>query len=63
MVASQYETPPLLGGWVVGVVWAGAVLAPFAGLLFVDEEPHAAKPAATASPSAAPKISFRAPDP
>ena len=62
MVCAQYETPPP-GDWVVGVVWAGAGLAPPAGLLFVVEEPHAVKPAATASPRAAPKTSFRAPNP
>jgi hypothetical protein len=62
-VPAQYETPPPVGDWVVGAVWAGAGLAPPAGLLFVDDEPHAVKPAATATPRAAPKISLRAPNP
>jgi hypothetical protein len=59
-MSPQYETPPPLGGLVLGVVWAGAGFDAPAGLVFVDEEPQAVKPAATARPRAAPNISFRA---
>jgi hypothetical protein len=51
----------VLGGLVLGDVDAGAGVDPLAGLVFVEEDPHAARPAATARPRAAPKISFRAP--
>ena len=59
-MSTQYETPPPLGGLVLGVVWAGAGFDAPPGLVFVDEEPQAVKPAATARPRAAPNISFRA---
>jgi hypothetical protein len=58
-MSPQYETPPPLGGLVLGVVWAGAVLDAPPGLVFVDEEPHAVKPATTARLRAAPNMSFR----
>jgi hypothetical protein len=56
---TQYETPPPLGGLVLGAVWAGAGFDAPPVLVFVDEEPHAVKPAATARPRAAPNMSFR----
>jgi hypothetical protein len=59
-MSPQYETPPPLGGLVLGVVWAGAGFDAPPELVFVDEVPHAVKPAATARPRAAPNISFRA---
>lgn len=58
-MSPQYETPPPLGGLVLGVVCAGAVFEAPPGVVFVDEEPQAVKPAATARPRAAPNISFR----
>ena len=60
MQQPQYETPPPLGGLVLGVIWAGAGFEVPPELVFVDEEPQAAKPATTARPRAAPNINFRA---
>jgi hypothetical protein len=60
MKQPQYETPPPLGGLVLGVVWAGAGFEVPPELVFVDEEPQAVRPAATARPRAAPNINFRA---
>jgi hypothetical protein len=59
MKQPQYETPPL-GGLLLGVIWAGAGFEAPPELVFVDDEPQAVKPAATARPRAAPNINFRA---